>query len=72
MKRKYMIPYIEVSTTELISNLLAGSLNPDNDFELKSDNDPITVSKDQLKKNGQVVDQVDYAKKHNAWSDWDD
>lgn len=68
MKKIYIKPVMLATNIEMESGILAGSVQPSADISAKSDGENITVS-DKQKPD---ITDVDYAKKHNAWSSWDD
>jgi len=69
MRKEYLVPQVKIATFDVDSCLLVGSPTPDSDISVKSDEETITVSKGEQQ--GGSPD-VDYAKKHNSWSVWDD
>lgn len=69
MKNIYIIPQVLVSTMESDSCILAASPIPSTTVNAESDGENITVS-DKEQKGGPT--DIDYAKKNDAWTMWDE
>lgn len=67
MRKEYLVPQVKIATFDVDSCLLAGSPTPNSDISVKSDGEDIVVSGTEQAGSG----DVDYAKKNNSWTIWD-
>lgn len=68
-KKTYKTPSIRITEVDLSHSLLAGSPKPSSEVGVQSDNEGITVSKEE--EVGTNVDVYD-SKHYNTWEAWDE
>lgn len=68
-KKTYKTPSIRITEVDLSHSLLAGSPKPSSEVVVQSDEDPITVSKEE--EDGTNRDVYD-SKHYNTWEAWDE
>lgn len=69
MKKIYTAPIVHLLSLDHSTNLMAGSPNPNNDVVITTPEGEITVRNDD---SGIPDGPVNYSKKFDSWSAWDE
>lgn len=70
MKKTYIAPSVQMIEAKIGNHLLAGSLHPEEDVDIKADDETIPVSGSDTGTSHPT--DIDYAKKFDSWSVWDE
>lgn len=70
MKKTYIVPRAFMIETRVDNCLLAGSPHPDDDVRIDANGEQIPVNKSDAGTTHPT--DIDYAKKFDSWSAWDE
>lgn len=70
MKKTYIAPSVQMMDAKIDNHLLAGSPHPDDSVHIEADGESIPVSGSDA--GTKHPTDIDYAKKFDSWSAWDE